>query len=271
MSLDVTGFITWIRTFLDDIYAEKGSGGDVTVDDALSSTSENPVQNKVVKSAIDGKANSTHSHGSISNDGSMSTTGTTITANNDYILYADRDNSTAKKIRATTRVDNNLIVDTTAHANIGTSANAKQSAINSAINTKLGQVATLDKVYPVGSIYMSVNNTNPSTLFGGTWEQLKDRFLLGAGDSYSNGAAGGEATHTLTQNEMPVHAHKPHQWTIIVSNNANSGNYNNPSGKFFKIFKDDANQNRWTGDSGGGQALNNMPPYLVVYMWKRTA
>ena len=265
MSLDVTGFITWIRTFLDDIYAEKGSGGDITVDDALSSTSENPVQNKVVKSAIDGKANSSHTHGYIKNDGTITT------SNSSYHTTYLTVNSSSDKIVKGSHLRTSVLYNSNALSNIGTSSNATQSDINSAINTKLGQVTTLDQVYPVGSIYMSVNNTNPSTLFGGTWEQLKDRFLLGAGDSYSNGAAGGEATHTLTQNEMPVHAHKPHQWTIIVSNNANSGNYNNPSGKFFKIFKDDANQNRWTGDSGGGQAHNNMPPYLVVYMWKRTA
>lgn len=65
----------------------------------------------------------------------------------------------------------------------------------------------LNAVYPVGSIYMSVNSTSPSSLFGGTWVQLKDRFLLGAGDTYSNGATGGAATHTLTAAEMPGHTH----------------------------------------------------------------
>ena len=65
----------------------------------------------------------------------------------------------------------------------------------------------LNAVYPVGSIYMSVNSTSPSSLFGGTWVQLKDRFLLGAGDTYSAGATGGAATHTLTAAEMPGHTH----------------------------------------------------------------
>ena len=62
-------------------------------------------------------------------------------------------------------------------------------------------------LYPVGSIYLSVNSTNPATLFGGTWEQIKDRFLLSCGDTYANGAAGGEANHTLTVAEMPAHNH----------------------------------------------------------------
>ena len=65
----------------------------------------------------------------------------------------------------------------------------------------------LNLVYPVGSIYWSSNNTNPATLFGGTWTQIKDRFILAAGDSYSNGATGGAATVTLTVSNMPSHSH----------------------------------------------------------------
>ena len=65
----------------------------------------------------------------------------------------------------------------------------------------------LNLVYPVGSIYWSSNNTNPSTLFGGTWTQIKDRFILAAGDSYTNGAIGGAATVTLTVSNMPSHKH----------------------------------------------------------------
>ena len=65
----------------------------------------------------------------------------------------------------------------------------------------------LNLVYPVGSIYWSSKNTNPGTLFGGTWTQIKDRFILAAGDSYSNGATGGAATVTLTVSNMPSHKH----------------------------------------------------------------
>ena len=69
--------------------------------------------------------------------------------------------------------------------------------------------------YPVGSIYMSVNSTSPASLFGGTWEQLKDRFLLGAGDTYTNGSTGGESTHTLTVDEMPSHTHSQSMATSV--------------------------------------------------------
>ena len=80
-----------------------------------------------------------------------------------------------------------------------------------------GETLMLDNVWPVGSIYMSVNSTNPGTLFGGTWTQLQNRFLLGAGSSYTNGATGGEATHTLTTNEMPSHKHD----RVLVDGNPN--------------------------------------------------
>ena len=119
---------------------------------------------------------------------------------------------------------------------------------------------SISDIYPVGSIYMSVNNINPSTLFGfGTWEQIKDTFLLSAGDTYTAGTTGGEATHTLTINEMPSHNHG-----IAISGNTGLSvgcSYTSPGG-YNKNF---------CNTEGGGEAHNNMPPYLVVYMWKRTA
>lgn len=77
----------------------------------------------------------------------------------------------------------------------------------------------IDYIYPIGSIYLSVNSTSPSTLFGGSWTQLKDRFLLGAGSTYSSGATGGAATHKLSVAEMPSHAHD----TPFFNNMTNNG------------------------------------------------
>lgn len=115
-------------------------------------------------------------------------------------------------------------------------------------------------IYPVGSIYISTVNTNPNTLFGvGTWEQLKDRFLLGAGNTYTAGATGGEATHTLTVSEMPKHNHGKH----VIPGDADVYYY--ASGKSYGDRYYD------TDYVGGGQAHNNMPPFLAVYVWKRTA
>jgi hypothetical protein len=122
-----------------------------------------------------------------------------------------------------------------------------------------------DLIYPVGSIYMSVNDTNPSKLFGGTWEQIKDKFLLSCGDTYTNGSTGGEATHTLTVDEMPSHKHNPlHVITNVDSSASATG--------FGVSWTTNAGTQSMTdtGNEGGSKAHNNMPPYLAVYVWKRT-
>lgn len=116
-------------------------------------------------------------------------------------------------------------------------------------------------IYPIGSVYMSINSIEPSTLFGGTWEQLKDKFLLAAGDTYTAGDTGGEATHTLTVDEIPPHTHQ----------NKNSVRVVNGSAYYVPGLATSGYDVVTTGSTGGGQAHNNMPPYLAVYMWKRIA
>ena len=130
----------------------------------------------------------------------------------------------------------------------------------------LGSNYILDNVYPVGSIYMSVNSTNPKNLFGGTWEQIQGRFLFGMNSSYPAGSTGGEITHALTIDEMPEHNH------IIYYPNAGG-----PYGNANICYPEDSGTNMtWcaemckTAPTGGGAAHNNMPPYLSVYIWKRT-
>lgn len=137
------------------------------------------------------------------------------------------------------------------------------------INTTSDAVLDIvDIIYPIGSIYLSVNNANPSTLFGGTWVQIKDKFLLSAGDTYSGGDTGGEATHTLTIDEMPSHTHSSGSNSDgFVAHATGGGSYSagyvNASGEM--VFY------RQPENSGEGQAHNNMPPYLAVYVWQRTA
>ena len=67
--------------------------------------------------------------------------------------------------------------------------------------------ATASKLYPVGSVYISFNSADPSTLFGGTWTRLKDTFLLASGDTYAANTTGGSATKTIAVNNMPAHNH----------------------------------------------------------------
>ena len=121
----------------------------------------------------------------------------------------------------------------------------------------------LQSVYPVGSIYMSTASTSPAELFGGTWERIKDRFLLAVGDTYTAGSTGGEAQHTLTVNEIPSHSH-----TIPAQNKWLSPD---GSGEDMNYSVVSNINTQASGLTGGGQAHNNMPPYLAVYIWKRVA
>ena len=132
-------------------------------------------------------------------------------------------------------------------------------------------------IYPVGAIYMSVSSTSPANLFGGTWEQIQNRFLLAAGSSYTAGDTGGEATHTLTANEMPSHTHALRAntswgesetlgaWKQYVSSgilmDVGSSGATITTSYYYDVAQ----------PVGGGKAHNNMPPYLAVYVWKRTA
>lgn len=124
----------------------------------------------------------------------------------------------------------------------------------------------INAVYPVGSIYMSINNTNPSTLFGGTWVQIEDTFLLACGTTYTAGDTGGEAEHTLTVAEMPSHTHSM-KYSYWVNANVGIKSYNYPGGSGYYYGDTSAAPN----NTGSGSAHNNMPPYLAVYVWKRTA
>ena len=117
-------------------------------------------------------------------------------------------------------------------------------------------------LYPVGSIYLAANAVSPASLFGGAWEQIKDRFLLGAGDAYAVGATGGEAQTTLGVNHIPAHTHGAAGRAVYE----NGGNYvavcDEAHGDGREIL---------TRACGGGEAHNNMPPYLAVYIWKRVS
>ena len=132
-----------------------------------------------------------------------------------------------------------------------------------------------NKFFPVGSIYMSVNSTSPASLFGGTWERIKDCFLWATGDtasitytengvsvtkSLTAGSTGGEATHTLTVDEMPAHSHLLNLNTGKVRDGTYADTYYDPTGQTLR-----------SGSEGKSQPHNKMAPYLVVYMWKRTA
>lgn len=150
---------------------------------------------------------------------------------------------------------------------------------------------TLKKVYPVGSIYMSTVSTNPATLFGfGTWEAMPaGRVLLAQGKSswgttYNAGSTGGEATHQLTVGELPSHNHTAS--TNTTGAHTHTYTWRESQGwagskSASSVWENTATNNTGSAgnhshtvtinNTGSSNAHNNMPPYLVVYMWKRTA
>ena len=203
-----------------------------------------------------------------------------------------------------------------------TNISAFTNDIQYATKAEVNSIAmTLDKVYPVGSIYINVSNdANPATLLGGgTWERLQDgRVLIGANSTYTAGSTGGEASHTITTAEMPSHSHAAatntveghtHDRGTMEITGTSTGVYtgtdtaNSPTGAFsytsaigintgsgstynrgqVETFRASQGWEGNTGSSGGhghtvdvlptgsGAAMNNMQPYLAVYMWKRVA
>ena len=141
----------------------------------------------------------------------------------------------------------------------------------------ISKASMLQYVYPVGSIYMSTVNTSPASLFAGTWEQIKDRFLLAASGTYTAGSTGGEAEHVLTKDEMPSHSHV--ESTEGTNNSPIPLVLKNTAGHGSEAGTSLIRQDNWiinatplgTYETGGSQPHNNMPPYLTVYMWKRVA
>ena len=212
------------------------------VDTALSSTSTNPVQNKVVNSELGKKLSL--SGGTMT--GALTTKGIKLTSGTDYGATLPNNPAT-----------NQLFFQTA------------------------GTNFVLDNVYPIGSIYMNVNSTNPRTLFGGTWEQIQGKFLLGMSSSYPAGSQGGEASHTLTTAEMPIHGHNPANeagYFGFITNSKKAFSIGDMgsqsgSGRYYPYASAafDISRNTMTGTTGGGNPHNNMPPYLSIYIWKRTA
>ncbi len=170
------------------------------------------------------------------------------------------------------------------------SLSARTDALETAMSTQ-----TLNS-YPVGSIYLSVSGTSPQTLFGGTWELLKDRFLLGAGDDYTAGSLGGytglqEHSHSIpaltgSTSSAGSHSHSvgvDKDVAVSSSKTAWSAHDAGMSGAGGSVSTSSAGNHTHTvttnasttGSAGNGASAGatdgNMPPYLVVYMWKRTA
>lgn len=290
------------------------------VDTTLSDSSTNPVQNKVVKAALDNKADKTALDAKADKtalDGKLDKTGGTLTGNltGKYFTGTWLQTTAATDLGRTPgkvavldesgwvyyRTPAEIKSDIGANGYLPTAGGTMTGAIttkgikltsgtdfgsslpssmqsNQLFFQTLGSNYILDNVYPVGSIYMSVNSTNPKNLFGGTWEQIQGKFLFGMNSSYPAGSTGGEITHKLTWNEMPEHYHEGlyysyHDTKNLITLNAGSASYHIPWGSTDYAGDCGAGIGKKeliTGSAGSDVAHNNMPPYLSVYIWKRT-
>lgn len=137
----------------------------------------------------------------------------------------------------------------------------------------------LNAIYPVGSIYISTNNNSPQNFLGGTWERIEGRFLLGAGSGYNAGSTGGEATKTLTTNNIPSHTHSVTVAGYRSTYNQGTTNWAGTNATTYLLRY--VNQSTFSGyglaenirlnTTGSGNSFSIMPPYLAVYIRKRTA
>lgn len=138
-----------------------------------------------------------------------------------------------------------------------------------------------DLIYPIGSVYISVNNTSPATLFGGTWTKINEKFLLSSSTNYPSGSTGGEATHKLTKSELPyfeepvrVAGETELNFTSQGGTATGSADMLMHTAQWSKTASNPsvtATNRMYVQITGGNQAHNNMPPYMVVNMWYRTA
>lgn len=255
------------KTKLDGI----ATGANKTiVDSALSASSTNPVQNKIVNAELGKK---------LPLSGGVLTGNLTISKKSNAFLCILQGTDEAGYVQIN-RINNvlqmgmgfgpskNIAVTETGGLKLSSAMYGPTLPDNLVADQVFFQTAgsnfVLDNVYPIGAIYMSMNSTNPGTLFGGTWEQVQGKFLLGVSNAYPAGSSGGESEHTLTTAEIPDHTHSFKYSGQSVTTGVNS----------IRLYQAASNQyNAYSGGQSsncGGQAHNNMPPYLAVYIWYRT-
>ena len=144
----------------------------------------------------------------------------------------------------------------------------------------------IDTIYPVGSVYLSMNTTNPSSLFGGTWTQIKDCFLLGCGDKYTSiGTYGGSEQHTHKYGAVVESYYSSGNLlgdgTTGLANYDSNGSYTITKHTYLDSTTHTLNGGVTTSESdktvdrrllqANTSYASNLPPYTTCYMWKRVA
>ena len=130
----------------------------------------------------------------------------------------------------------------------------------------------VDVIYPVGAIFMSVVDTNPSTYLGGTWVAWgagKVPVGVDASDTDFDTVeeTGGEKTHTLSSGEIPSHTHTTTDIYPVAGQAVGIA----PGSTYIPKVETIESTTRTTSSAGSGSAHNNLQPYITCYMWKRTA
>ena len=252
-----------------------------------------------LQSSLDGKANSNHTH-SIANvtnlqsslDGKANVSHTHIMADiTDYEAPDIDISNLATKEELNNKantVHTHKISDVT---NLQSSLDGKANADHTH-DEYITKSQMLELLYPIGSLYVSMNNTNPNTVLGiGTWTQITDRFLYCANSSGTNG---GNSTVTLTVDNLPSHNHtftgdtatgsvKNHQATGLLNSNTGVATGVFQIGEDMRVALQSTDTQRGNGinfsmtpsgnisNTGSGEAFSIMPPYMTVYAWHRTA
>lgn len=126
--------------------------------------------------------------------------------------------------------------------------------------------AVVERDHPVGSLYISENATSPAELYGGTWERIEGRFIMGASDTYPAGSTGGSATHTQTVGEMARHSH-----TLDLSNDGIEDNEYEYTVPYSRNKKITIAATRAIQANGGNQPMDILNPYYSMYIWRRVA
>lgn len=263
---------------------------------AASSSAESALESKALAaaSANSASASKTSAESSAESAASSATTAT---------RQADRAQDIADSLEGLAGITG---IATTEEAIAGESDTKAMTPLKTkeAIKAQVPIQTIIDSIYIVGQIVEYASNVNPNDLYPWqTWEQIKDVFTLASGDKYSIGQTGGVSTVTLTVAQIPEHIHTASvqnaSLTGRINGSANSSNgYNNNPLSGSGVFSGSGAINgygeggewnsgtaTWAGlnfggthnhdisieTTGGGEAHNNMPPYLVTIKWKRTA
>lgn len=241
------GYIEWVIKAVNDVVVQWNEIVDTQIKDAINATKQATTE----QFNIEWAKNKAQLDGEIKG----------IIQDQFNIDWQERENAINLKI---TGVSNNL---SNFKTETDTRFTATKEELTNLINTTIDN--TINSIYPIGSVYISLTETNPGTYLKGTWEQFgQGRTLIGVGtgndgtntQAFEANATGGEYKHKLVIDEIPSHNHKYYspivQEVLNSSKTSTYGNYN----KDYKIDSDSV---------GGDGYHNNIQPYITVYFWKR--